>query len=72
LVLFISLDVHRYRPLIIFLALAAIIHGAILLGIDLSLGMPFFWTVLEAPSFMATGVVLLWLARPRVPSRFAG
>ena len=69
LVLFISCDVPRYRPLITFLALAAIIHAAVLLGIDLSVGMPFFWTLLEAPSFTATGLAILWLARRTVSEK---
>lgn len=66
LVLFISADVRRYRPLITFLAAAAVVHGGILLGIDLAVGMPFFWTLLEAPLFAATGVAMLWLQR-RIP-----
>lgn len=61
MVLFIAGDVVRYRPLITFLAVAAVVHGVILLGIDLSTGMPFFWTLLEAPSFAATGFLVLWL-----------
>lgn len=66
LVLFISADIVRYRPLITFLAAAAVVHGGILLGIDLTVGMPFFWTLLEAPAFAATGVAMLWLQR-RIP-----
>lgn len=63
LLLFISGDVNRYRPLITFLAVATVVHGAILLGIDLFTGMPFFWTMLEAPLFAATGILVLWLQR---------
>ncbi|MES2792832.1 MAG: hypothetical protein V4719_24675 [Planctomycetota bacterium] len=69
LVIFISGDVVRYRPLITFLSIAAIVHGVILLGIDLSAGMPFFWTLLEAPSFAATGVVVLWLQHRKCPTK---
>ena len=71
LVIFISGDVVRYRPLITFLSIAAIVHGVILLGIDLSAGMPFFWTLLEAPSFAATGVVVLWLQHRKCPTKTA-
>ncbi|MDB5387255.1 MAG: hypothetical protein JWM11_2901 [Planctomycetaceae bacterium] len=60
LILFISIDIDRYRPLIRFLACAAMAHGAILLGIDLMQGMPWFWTILEAPIFAATGIAVLW------------
>ena len=63
LVLFISCDVNRYRPLITFLAIAAVVHGGILLAIDLASGMPFFWTLVEGPSFVATGVIIWWLQR---------
>jgi hypothetical protein len=61
MVLFISCDVVRYRPLITFLAVAAVVHGGILLGIDLTNRMPLVWTLLEAPLFAATGVLVLWL-----------
>lgn len=63
LILFISIDIDRYRPLIRFLAYAAVAHGTILLGIDLSHGMPWFWTVLEAPIFATIGVIVCWLLR---------
>ncbi len=68
LVVFISFDVVRYRPLITFLGIVAIIHGAILLGIDVAVGMPFFWTMLEAPAFTATGFAVLWVQRQKTPT----
>lgn len=61
MILFISFDVVRYRPLITFLAYAAIVHGLVLLGIDLTNQMPVFWTAVEAPAFAATGLLVLWL-----------
>lgn len=69
MVLFIAGDVIRYRPLITFLACAAVVHGGILLGIDLGTGMPFFWTLLEAPSFAATGILVLWLQQRKPLAR---
>jgi len=63
MLVFISLDVDRYRPLIRFLSWAAIVHGIILLGIDLAQGMPWFWTIVEAPGFAMTGVAMLWFLR---------
>lgn len=69
LVLFISFDIDRYRPLITFLGLVAVVHGAILLGIDLAVGMPFLWTLLEAPSFTATGIAVLWIQRQKSPTK---
>jgi hypothetical protein len=67
LVLFLSFDVRRYGPVITFLAAAALFHGAVMLGIDLAEGMPFWWTALEGAAFAAGGVVVLlaqWLAGP--------
>lgn len=64
-VLFISTDTVRYARLITFLALVALIHGAVLLGIDLATGMPVWWTLLEGPVITATGVVVLALQRER-------
>jgi hypothetical protein len=46
-ILFISTDTVRYARLITFLAVVALIHGAILLGIDLAAGMPAWWTWFE-------------------------
>jgi hypothetical protein len=60
-VLFISFDVDRYRPLITFLAVIALAHGAVMLGIDLAEGMPLWWTAVEGPGFSATGGVVLSL-----------
>ncbi len=62
-VFFISFDVPRYWPLIRFLAIAAIFHGAIMLGIDLAEGLPRWWQCAEGPCFAATGVIVLWLQR---------
>lgn len=61
MILFISSDIERYRPLITFLGAAALIHGGILLAIDWSAEMPLFWTLTEGPGFAITGIVVLWL-----------
>jgi hypothetical protein len=61
MILFISFDVSRYARLITFLAVAALVHGAIMFVIDLVVGMPVFWTLLEGPAFAATGAVVLWM-----------
>src|SRR5258708_7799446 len=58
-VIFISFDVRRYWRLITFFAVAALVHGAIMFGIDLAVGMPWYWTLFEGPAFAATGVVVL-------------
>jgi len=61
MILFVSYDTERYRPLIRFLAFAALIHGLVVLGIDLAVGMPWLWTLFEGPAFAVTGVVVLVL-----------
>lgn len=62
--LFVAGDVARYWPLIRFLAALAVVHGALLIGIDAAEGMPGWWRWSEGPGFAATGVILLWLQRP--------
>jgi hypothetical protein len=59
MILFVSFDVRRYERLITFLAIAALFHGAVMLGIDLKVGMPWFWTLFEGPGFAMTGIVVL-------------
>jgi len=63
LVLFLSLDVVRYRPVIRFLALVALVHGVVILGIDLFERMPLWWCVAEGPGIAAMGIVVLLLLR---------
>lgn len=59
IILFLSFDPRRYARLITFLAVAALFHGAVMLGIDLAAEMPVFWTLLEGPAFAATGAIVL-------------
>jgi len=65
IVVFLSFDVARYERLIRFMALAALIHGAALFGIDVAEGMPPLWRYGEGPVFAATGMLVLWLQRRR-------
>jgi hypothetical protein len=70
-ILFLSTDVRRYARLITFLACIALIHGVVMLGIDLGAGMPLFWTLLEGPAVAATGAVVLlvqWKERTKPES----
>lgn len=61
MVVFISYDVMRYERLIRFMALAALVHGAVIVGIDLAEGMPAPWRFGEGPAFAATGILVLWM-----------
>jgi hypothetical protein len=65
---FVAGDVTRYWPLIRFLAVLAVIHGAILVGIDFAEGLPDWWRWAEGPGFAATGAIVLWLQRWGAPS----
>ena len=59
--LFISTDIRRYGPLVRLWAIIVIVLGCLLLGIDMSAGMPFAWTISEGPPTIAIGFVVLWL-----------
>jgi hypothetical protein len=59
LIVYISFDVARYWTLIRFFASVAVVHGLVMFGIDLSQGMPAWWTCVEGPSFAATGALVL-------------
>jgi hypothetical protein len=59
LVLFLSFDLRRYWRLITFLAVAPVLHGVIMLGIDLAEGMPVWWTAIEGWGFASTGLIVL-------------
>ena len=63
MVLFMSFDVERYERLIRFMALAALIHGAVIFGIDFSERLPALWRYGEGPAFAVTGLAVLWLLR---------
>jgi hypothetical protein len=63
LLVFIANDVRRYLPVLRFFALAGIVFGGVLLGVDCAVGMPLSWTVEEGLSTVAFGVVILWMTR---------
>jgi hypothetical protein len=62
LILYISLDVRRWRPIIICLAALGMVFGAFMLSLDIRLGMPAAWTVCEGPFIFVLGGVMLGLA----------
>ena len=65
MIVFISFDVARYERLIRFLAVAALVHGAVILGIDVAERMPPLWRFGEGPAFAAAGAIVLWLQSQR-------
>ena len=60
----ISNDLVRYRPLVIFSAWVCLIAGPAYLWIDLHVGMPPWWVLMDAVSCFIGGLVLLRAAGP--------
>jgi hypothetical protein len=68
LLIFVSLDIHRYLPIVRFLGWAGVALGAILFALDRAVGMPVQWTDWEGPFVVAISVVILLLAsRAKTP-----
>jgi hypothetical protein len=63
LVWILASDVRRFRPIIIYAAVTYLLGGLAFLGIDLTAGMPGWWTVGEAGSVIWLGLLLVWLLR---------
>jgi hypothetical protein len=57
-----SFDVARYRPVIRIVGLLHAGAGIAFLGIDVSAGMPWFWTTSEGPPVALIGLLIAWLA----------
>jgi hypothetical protein len=64
LCLVVASDLQRYRPLARFLGVAFVLLGVVFLGIDLSAGMPWWWTAIEGPPTAPFGLLVYFLARP--------
>jgi hypothetical protein len=61
-VLFVSLDVRRFLPVVKCLAVLLIVFGVGMIALDVMVGMPWFWTLGEGPLIAIFGGVILWLA----------
>jgi hypothetical protein len=64
LLLVMTSDLERYRPLVRFVALAFIVLSILFTGVDLAAGMPWWWTASEGPGGIAFGALMFFLARP--------
>lgn len=60
ILIFVSRDVRRYAPLIRFLAIFAVVHAALLFGVDRAVGMPAWWLWTEGPVYAASGAAIFW------------
>lgn len=63
LLLYVSFDVVRYRPVIRLLGWLMAAHGAVLVFIDFHAGMPLWWTWCEGPIFAVSGLALVVLSK---------
>ena len=61
LLLLLSSDVDRFRPVIRYAGWGSIIAGALLLGIGLHAELPRWWSWHEGPASAAFGALILWL-----------
>jgi len=55
-----SLDVKRFRPLIILNGIAYLLAAPVFAAIDYTAGMPLWWTIGDCVGCGGLGVVLLW------------
>jgi hypothetical protein len=67
LVLLVSTDPIRYRPIVWFIAVMNIAFGLMIIAIDLHAGLPGYWTALEGPPIVAFGAAIA-LLNHRMPS----
>ena len=63
LLLLLSSDVIRFRPLVLFTGVSYVLAGPVFCFIDLTSGMPWFWTAGDTASCLFVGMALLWLDR---------
>jgi len=53
-------DLDRYRPLVRFLGVSLAVMGIVFLGVDLAVGMPWWWSVCEGlPVLVGTSLFFL-------------
>lgn len=76
LLLALSTDVRRFRPVLVVLAWATLVFGLALTAIDLGAGLPLWWTVVEGSWIIVVGLLLVWLTgrlpRHRRPANGGG
>ena len=62
LVLFVSLDVRRFLPVVKCLAVLGVVFGIGMIVLDVAVSLPLYWIVGEGPFIVVLGGVILWLA----------
>lgn len=61
-------NLDRYAGLAIVFGWLHVVIGMFMLGIDLTAGMPWYWTAIEGVPIAAAGLLVVWLARKAFPS----
>jgi len=56
-------DVRRFAPLLVYKALTGLAFGVMLLIVDISVGMPWHWTLQEGPYVLIFSAAILLLLR---------
>ena len=67
LLLIVSRDPVRYKPLVTFVGILNVTFGVIMTAIDLYAPMPMLWTLTEGLPIIAFGLVVLYLCRSIPP-----
>ncbi|UCC97324.1 MAG: hypothetical protein JSW66_15935 [Phycisphaerales bacterium] len=62
LLLVVSCDLQRYRPVLCYLGAVVIVLGVALFAVDLLEGMPLYWSLMEGPTNTIFGVLILVLS----------
>lgn len=63
LMVIVSLDLQRYWPLVPVFGWLHVIIGLLMLGIDLTTPMPWYWTAAEGIPISMAGLAIIWLHR---------
>lgn len=62
IMLFVSFDIARYRPVIVLIASLNSVFAIIMFAVDWSVGMPMWWAIWEGPGILAMAIVMFVLA----------
>lgn len=62
LLMYLSFDVERWLQVIRVLAVISILHGLLIIYVDITTNMPLWWTLVEGPLLISWGILVLFLA----------
>ncbi len=68
----VSFDLRRHAAVTLYLGIAFVCAGVVLLGVDVVEGMPWFWSLVEAPTDIGIGAIILVLRRGAPAGRQGG